>query len=1030
MFVQNMLYYHRVLDGEPMKYKIYEISVLELLRYADRRENRYIISFDEDNTMRCISMHAPQTQDDCALFYQTMLAVYGDNSNFAYEISDKLQDIIFYADFSGIFDRKAVQKKYRDRQDAARDMFRPEGIELDFGRGKMRYRAFERSGSMSRNSRLSFIRSDYYDAVRNRIMLGMNIGVCQLSKLYAYNGLMLTSGCRIDMNIWNPERVVIVENPVTPVYEANIITVEDDGNDGSMRKYHRVEKKADLEVTEFDGEGIISPAFAKSIDEFYCGRHIHSSFQIRMPYIKGIVHEVNIQGLYDELSVPYIVDVWGVKHSVENIDLILTESMFKGKKWMEGSGLTWHDYIERCREYRHALYISGVNQVKPSKYTQLNYQFLNTAPMTADEFRPMDLPKGWNDSPDKDERHWLTKYTEAVYYGLVADKAYRREYFTKALSDPESSKQSILDAELIEKNPLFINEPKFVKELSGKAEKLLADYSVGRLLIPGDNRYLSGDLIRLLELIIPDEFNLQKIQLEFESLRDAVAYAPGAAYPETDNVTLLRNPHIARNEEAMAATPKSVGYFRKKYLSHLSYVVMVDSRSLIPDRLGGADFDGDMIKTIADPLLNECVERSYHGDHYDPYNYRESIPLLKIPTVTPQLRDASDWEACFETIRSTFSTRIGQICNAAFDRSIVAYNENIDNEVKDRLKQETEMLEILTGLEIDSVKNGIKPDLSEYLGKRIVARSPFLKYKNLLDSEDERAWYAPTRKQKLEKYFESVDWESISSNVERLPMLAKELKENTPALDVAPAKDEELFTFAKKKDWNNKLPADVMNFMASLIADYEEAVQRIRRNRHLPEGKLKRKTDIERILFARGQENDYSADELYAVFKYSDPKMLDYYLTVLKETQWQFQTAEERQQTLRKVLPFNASEDDYAFFSDFRQGGYRIIGDILCDLIDANALEERKAQGIHHVNDSNRLRIMLENYEKHGSRGDYEEQLLNECRKIINMETNRMRTTAETMFACAAAHGERDFALRVMPETALKTAVKRRDKNA
>ena len=1013
-----------------MKYKIYELSVLSLLRYAEEKENGYLISLGEENTKRCISYHAPQTQDDCALFYQTMLAVYGDRAEFAGEVCDKLSDFIFYADFSGIFDRNAVQKKYLDRQAAARDLFRPEGIELDFGRGKMRYRAFERSGSMSRNSRLSFIRTDYYDEVRKRIMLGMDIGVCQLSKLYAYNGLMLTSGFRVNADFWNPERIVIVKNPVTPVYEANIITVEDDGSDAPMRKYHRVEKTTDLTVTEFDGEGLIAPAFTKMIDELYCGSHIHSSFQIRMPYIKGVVHEVDFQSLYAELSVPYIEDVWGVKHPIESIDLILTESMFKGRKWMEGSGLSWQAYVERCREYRHALYISGVNQVRPSAFTELNYQFLNTVPMTAEEFRPLDLPLGWEHSPEQDERHWITKYTESAYYGLVADEATRRKHFTKALLDPESSKQEILDAKLIAKNPLFLNEPKFAKELTGKAEKLLADYSIGRLLVPGDNRYLSGDLMRLLKVVIPNKFDGARARLEYECYRDTVAYAPGAAYPETNKLTLLRNPHIARNEEAMAAPPDSVGELRKKYLSHLSYVVMVDSRSLIPERLGGADFDGDMIKTVADPLLNRCVERSYHGNDYDPYNYRRSIPLLRIPSATPLLRDATNWEACFETIRSTFSTRIGQICNAAFDRSIVAYNENIDSSLKEQFKAETETLEILTGLEIDSVKNGIKPDLSEYLGRRIVGRSPFLKYKNLLESEDGRAWYEPTRKQKLDRFFASVDWTKVSSNVERLPLLAKQLKENTPVLAKIPARDEELFSFAQSPDWKSGLPKTVMDFIGALVADYEEAVVRIRRNRHLPEGKRKRKTDIERILFARGQENDCSADELYSVFRYTDAKQLDYALNLLKETQWQFQTAEQRQQTLRMVLPYDASEDDYNVFADFRQGGYRVLGDILCDLIEAYEIEERKAQGLHRKGDSDSLRILLENYEKRGSRGDFEEALQQECRGLIHLQTNLMRTTEETMFACAVALGKRDFALRVLPETALQTATERRDERA
>lgn len=72
-------------------------------------------------------------------------------------------------------------------------MFRPEGITLDFGQGKNRYIAFERSASMSRNAKLSFVREDIYDRLKERITVGLKLGVCQLSKLYAYNGLMFSS---------------------------------------------------------------------------------------------------------------------------------------------------------------------------------------------------------------------------------------------------------------------------------------------------------------------------------------------------------------------------------------------------------------------------------------------------------------------------------------------------------------------------------------------------------------------------------------------------------------------------------------------------------------------------------------------------------------------------------------------------------------------------------------------------------------------------------------------------------------------
>jgi len=69
---------------------------------------------------------------------------------------------------------------------------------------------------------------------------------------------------------------------------------------------------------------------------------------------------------------------------------------------------------------------------------------------------------------------------------------------------------------------------------------------------------------------------------------------------------------------------------------------MVDSRTLIPERLGGADFDGDMVKTIADPLLNECVTRNYKEDDFDPFSHQSNIPLLKIPSAKSIIRDAND----------------------------------------------------------------------------------------------------------------------------------------------------------------------------------------------------------------------------------------------------------------------------------------------------------------------------------------------------------------------------------------------------
>ena len=392
--------------------------------------------------------------------------------------------------------------------------------------------------------------------------------------------------------------------------------------------------------------------------------------------------------------------------------------------------MTWEDYLAALEKYDHALYVTNIGKLRPQEYTELNYQFLNTLSMTEEEFRPKDLPPGWNHSPAEDGRHWITKATEQRYYYLRANAEFRLAYFTQ--------RDDTL-ARVLKKNPLFIHEPVCTKELDDQAEHVLEQYVRGRLLVAGDNRFLSGDLLHLLISLIDQHealgkgtrrqstFNIAAFNNRF-FIKNSF-YAPGAAYSHGGVCTLLRNPHIARNEEIQLAVYRQEEQMRKHYLGGLYDVVMVDSEMLAAERLGGADYDGDMIKTIADPLLNECVRRNYS---YDLDNW-SNLPLLYIPSENAVSRDANDWHDRFLTVRDTFSSRIGQICNAAFDRSVIAYDENSTAEERRRCREETETLAILTGLEIDSAKSGVKPDLEPYLKRRTVKRNRYLQFKVLLD---------------------------------------------------------------------------------------------------------------------------------------------------------------------------------------------------------------------------------------------------------------------------------------------------------
>lgn len=1005
------------------QYSIFQISARTILNLAQKTKDGWRFYFDtNDETNQ--SAITKTMQDDCAMFRQ-LLPLTDVPGEPRLPDEEKLQSFLVYLDFTGIFDRRPVGQ-VKELQELAELLFRPEGIEFVFYRGPVRFVAFERSASMSRNNKLAFIRADLYDAMWERMTLGMKIGQCQLSKLYAYNGLMFTSGQEIDRYSFrmDADHIIVVDNPRSIVKDVSVITVEDDGSEDPVRIYSRVEKTMNVDVLEFDGEGLISAELGESLDPYVYDKHDHHSFQIRMPYIKGVVHEVDFHKLFEELGIDEIEDIEGVRHPGSQVDMILTKSMCKGWGWMKENGLSWREYLDRCRKYKHRLFVSNMDRRGRDGLTELNFQLLNTAAITAEEYRPHDLPAGWSSSPERAEETWLTKATETAYFNTLANTAWQLSYFHADEEDPELdySDARKLRAQLLHKNPAFLAEKVFQKELEDKARQIREKYGIGKLQVSGDTRYLSDDLMRLLAIIVrPTSEKAYRFLLR-ECLRGAEIYAPQPDYPMPEQITILRNPHISRNEEALVTPLKNVGPIRKKYLSHLYYVAMVDSRSLIPDRLGGADYDGDTVHVYAEPLLCDSIRRNYSGG----LDNASNLPLLKIPSAEPLIADASDWHARFQTVKSTFSSRVGQISNAALRRSILAYDEATPEDLREQYRNETEILTILTGLEIDSAKSGIKPDLTEYLGNRAKFKNIFLRYKEIVGEPDEHPWYEPTKNKKLKNYFDSVSWDEVTANLERTPLYARQLEKQTRPPKAQPAGSAELFTFALDPSWKENLYPHTLEKMRSIIADYEEAKRRCAAYRHMkPSGNYRK--DVQRILFSQDREDEISVDELYQTFEWYEAYQIRRSLAALRESDWQFTPSEDREPLLYTILGSHLPPTKEVL-CDFRSRGYRLLGDILMDLDEQNQdTAMRKYKGALKE-DTAQMKSMMRGVMESQ---DYRQTLIRNCKSIIWPTIRHYpgevleQIDWDDAVMCAEALDKRSFILEVLPAAALDLVIDR-----
>ena len=692
------------------------------------------------------------------------------------------------------------------------------------------------------------LRKEYAEYQKLYIDKRLNLGIdfyginLTLSKFYAYRGLYLSTSKRISgFKEFNQDTVIIVPNkPNSNLHNYNF------GEEGLNfdRDYYYQEEvlcctntyetdkgriKAELKEdnillendTMFDGEGMICPEYADFIGK-QLGKDNVNSFQIRMPFMKGVLHKIDFRGFLKDKTIlsgydgEYeITDYFGMTRDLSKARIILTESMFKAAKWLEKlwkQDPTFHTnteyddpmefYFERFHEYGYSLYISGTDDsYRHGSLTALNYQILNTLAIEKNELKqlaymhwthvlsPLDSLLNTVDYKNTDEENYsFDSVTDALkldtlnedvenhedtetedgfdflsddYIALDDDISQNDTEYTEEDDDENAVDiESELDYEsAMEKNTLTTNNYysgaswiKILKEdenfryhpfirakMNARKVRLKRDFAKGKLLLPGEVRYLSRDLLLLLKYLLDlvyvqnttnnpaaneklkdgirfvhgyllekDSFYAPTRQNPLKAEPEGIPYKNGAYYP------LFRNPHLSRNEQVALRCLCNTNYtIREKYLGHLTGVIMVSGESFVPKTLGGADFDGDLVKIFDDPIVLKAVQRGICNederlpiinindkpDKDTENNQSENEKNIELPT---QYRNEIDYRVLY----NTFANSIGQISNIAINKGQQLFTSDFDSNIS-----KCSLYTILTGLEIDACKTGLHPCL-------------------------------------------------------------------------------------------------------------------------------------------------------------------------------------------------------------------------------------------------------------------------------------------------------------------------------
>lgn len=459
----------------------------------------------------------------------------------------------------------------------------------------------------------------------------------------------------------------------------------------------------------------------------------------------------------------------------------------------------------------------------------LNYQFLSTLALSDEDF----------DSLVADHCTMLDTFVEKF-----------AKDFSACSDVQDSDNETYLKA--LAKNPAFLKDLKVNNIRNDMKKNYECNFGLGRLEVEGEQRFLSCDLLALLIKILEHVKNAKLDDLKSlkaEQLRtDRFFMADGKLSIKPDKYyVFLRNPHLSRNEQVFLRAYVKRDSLHKKYFSHLKGVVMVSRTSTAPMALGGADFDGDLVKIISDKRIVKAVKEGHT---------QKPLPVIRIPSAKTKPRELTS-DVSRKVIINTFANKVGLISNWAVKLSEKAYSLE---PVEETYKNACATCPIVVGLEIDAAKSGFHPEknieelkvLMKSCGENI-----FLKSKEVIeqirqghyslsvdDKEGNLVLYFLTKKnktQKLKVSLEEVRTPLLKRLTIRYLQFIKETSKSDKKRNNGSSKQPQYFDFdILDSDWDKTLDEYLREKLGELIEAYQHILSlnnKLQYMKNLMEGK-------------------------------------------------------------------------------------------------------------------------------------------------------------------------------------------------
>lgn len=423
-----------------------------------------------------------------------------------------------------------------------------------------------------KNNTVVFVNEKLLPELKKRIDNGRNLQKeFAPAKLEAYIALVCSSSIPVSM----PNGIVVVHDCITK-FKSDVIELDDTGLDQPSMKFI---KNKDVELNDSDGYGLAMPSLMER-----WGYEIGEDFLlpgcvIRNSFCKGAVFPIDFQKFAQDHGFTEITDVWGNTYDINEIELILTESMLK--LWDSYSSL--ESYLENCEKNHYTFAITKASEEELENVRTMNYQFLQSYDFTDEQIDELIAPT-------------VNEIKE------ILDDDYRKTIlYTKGIGLNEKNIQhldsSFATALMIE--PEMANDPFIKSQIHSMIRKRIDEAKVGVLKVPANYSLVSGDPYSLCQSM----FGMKVTGL----LKAGQVYSKYWIDKSVDKIVSFRAPMTSHNNIRLLEVVHNETM--DEFYQYMTTPTIFNSWDTCADAMNGFDKDGDCVINTSFDLLVKNTKR-------------------------------------------------------------------------------------------------------------------------------------------------------------------------------------------------------------------------------------------------------------------------------------------------------------------------------------------------------------------------------------------------------------------------------------